>query len=282
MTRTLALDLIRLVRPHYTTTLPLAYLLTVWYARGGQMAGRWASASVSAAALALVMVFGYVLNDLCDVAADRVNAPSRPLAAGRVSRRTAWALAGVTLAGGLALGTLSAWAFAGVLAGVAAGLAVYDVFGKRLGPGKHLAVGALTACIYPLAIAQAGGIQGSRAWTLAVFPAWLFVTAFGYELLKDLRDSVGDDGATGRVGHLRRRPRLWRAVASASVLLGAVLLIGPALTGCGRVYMAVAAGAMGAAAASTRLPVRKAIAAVYLECLLVGVAATADVIVLGP
>ena len=282
MTRPKPLDLVRLARPHYTIALPLAYLLTVWYACGGQMIGRWTSAGVSTAALSLMMVFGYVLNDLCDVAVDRVNAPSRPLAAGRISRQAAWALAGVALVGGLALGVLSRWAFAAVLGGVAVGLTAYDLLGKRLGPGKHVAVAALTACIYPLAIAQAGGVRGSRAWTLAIFPAWLFVTAFGYELLKDLRDSVGDDRATGRVGHLQRRPRLWRRIASASVLLGAILLIGPALTGCRWVYMAVAVGAMAAAAVSVLLPIRKAIAAVYLECLLVGVAATADVIVFGP
>ncbi|MHC4562158.1 MAG: UbiA family prenyltransferase [Planctomycetota bacterium] len=275
-------DVLRLCRLYYTLPFPAAYLLTVWYARGGEMAGQWTGAILSAVALALVMAFAYVFNDVCDVAVDQVNAPARPVAAGRLSRWEAAAWAMGFLGVGLVLAGMCRPAFFAALAAVAAGLAIYDVLSKRLGMFKQVAVAALTACIYPLAFAQAGGVVGARAATLAVFPAWLFLTAFGYEFLKDLRDSAGDHEVAGAGRHLRRNPGLWRNIASVAIVLGAALLVGPWLLGCRWVYMLFAAGAMAAAVSSVFLPERKALAVVYVECSLVGLGAVADVMVFGP
>jgi len=136
--------------------------------------------------------------------------------------------------------------------------------------------------MYPLALAQAGGMGGPRAATLPVFAAWMFLTAFGYEVLKDIRDIPGDCAAAGApVMQVQRRPRLWRTVAGGTILAAALLLVVPVFLGCGWVYMAVAAAAMVAAGASALLPVRRAIMVVYAECFLVGVAATLDPLILG-
>jgi 4-hydroxybenzoate polyprenyltransferase len=273
--------LLAICRPYYAVPMSLAYALTLYYALGGRMAGEWAGAAVSAAALALVIAAGYVLNDVCDLAADRVNAPWRPIAAGRISRRAAAAWGALLLACGLGLATAARLEFLASLAVVAAGLVLYDLVSKRLGVGKQLLVAALMTSLYPLAIAQAGGASGPRAAALAPFAAWMFMTAFGYEVLKDIRDIPGDRAGGGPVTQVQRRPRLWRTMAGGTLLAAALLLVAPVFLGCGWVYMAVASAAMAAAIVSLFLPVRRAIMAVYAECFLVGVAATLDPLILG-
>lgn len=270
-----------LCRPYYAIPFALTYLLTVYYARGGLMAGQWPGALLSAAALALLVAFAYVMNDVCDVAVDRLNAPRRPIASGRVRRRAAAVFAAVLLGGAMALAGACRWQFLAVLAALAAGLIGYNLFSKRLGAFKQLCVAVLATGIYPLALAQAGGARGSRAGSLAVFPIWWFLTAVGYELLKDLRDAKGDRIAAAGALPLHRRARLWRRVSAGAIWAAALMLVGPALLGCRWVYMAIAAAAMAAALAAGLLPTRRAIAAVYVECWLVGAAATLDVLIFG-
>ena len=271
------LALIRLCRPHYSVPMALTFTLTVSYAAGGDMAGRWASTAAASAALMLVIAGAYALNDAIDVAVDRVNAPRRPVASGKVPRRSAAVVGVALMAAGVALGGWGRGAFPAVLAAVAGGLAAYDALSKRLGPFKQVAVAVLMTSIYPLALAQAGGAIGPRAWSLAVFPAWMFLTSFGYEMLKDIRDAGGDPAGSA----LLLRPRRWRTVANAAIVLGAAALIGPSFAGCKWIYATGSIPAIAAALASTRLPVRPAIRAVYLECVVVGIAATADVLILG-
>lgn len=273
--------LLRLCRPYYPLPMSLTYLLTVYYAAGGDLGGRWLAAGLSAAALALVIAGGYVLNDVCDVAVDRLNAPHRPIPGGQVTRRAAGIFAAGLFGAGLAAAVPGGAAFLGALAAVAAGLVLYDVFSKRLGVGKPLAVAVLMTSLYPLAIAFVGGATGPRAATLIVFPAWLLPTAFGYELLKDLRDVAGDRRAPGRAPLVHRRPRFWRRVAATAVAAPAPLLLLPALLGCKGLYLAGAAAAVVLALAAAVAPVRRAITLVYAECLLTALAAATDPLVLG-
>ena len=280
--RSTLVGLLRLCRPYYPVPFALAFALTVYYARGGQMGGQWAALAWATAALAMVISAGYVLNDVFDLAVDRLGAPDRPLPSGQVSRAAAVAFAAALLAGALVLALLTCrGAFAAGLAGLAGGLAAYDALSKRLGPGKQIAVALLTASIYPLAFAQAGQVAGPRAGSLAVFPVWLLLTAYAYELLKDLRDAPADSAAARRDSWAGRHPAGVRRLAVGLLLGAAPLLIAPALLGCGWVYLTGALAAMACALAAARLPVRQAIAAVYAECFLVGLAAAADVIVLG-
>lgn len=275
------IDLLRLCRPYYALPMALAYALTVYYARGGRMDGGIAETVLSTAALALVIAGGYALNDVLDAQVDRRGAPWRPIAAGRVSRPSGGAWAAGLLVAGLVLAAFCRWQFLAALAAVAAALVAYDALSKRLGVGKQLLAAALMTSIYPLALAASGGAAGSRAASLAFFPAWLFLTAFGYELLKDLRDRAGDPRVAGRPTPVQRRPALWRIVAGVAILLAVPILAGPLLAGCGWVYLVGACLAAAAAAASVHLPIRAAIRCVYAECLLVGLAATADVLILG-
>ena len=256
-------------------------MLTVYYARGGDMAGRWGGAILSTAALALVIAAAYVLNDVFDYQVDRAHPGAHPIAAGRVSRRGAGDLAIALLLAGLGLGALCRWQFLAVLAAVACGLVAYDVFSKRLGPAKQLAVAALTTSIYPLALAQAGGARGPRVATLPAFAVWFFLTSFGYEILKDIRDSESDPPVAGRATPIQRRRALWRAIAAVVIAASSLLLVGPFLLGCGWPYMAIAGCAIPLALAAGFAGVRAAIRLTYAECFIVGLAAGIDVMVLG-
>jgi len=271
--------LVRLCRLYYAVPMAATYLLTVYYARAGLMAPHWPGDVLSAVALMLVIAAAYVLNDVFDLAADRVNAPHRPIAAGGVPPMAGAIWGAVLMAAGLALSAqrLPYWA---ALTAVAAGLLVYDIFSKRLGWAKPVLVAALMTSIYPLALAQAGGAVGPRAWSLALFPVWLLPTAFAYEVLKDIRDLPGDLAASSR-SLVRRRPRFWRRVANILLVAPCVLLIGPFLLGCRWIYLAGAIAATGLAIASTFRTERRAIRVVYAECALLAAAAAADVMVFG-
>lgn len=273
--------LLRLVRPHYTLPFSLGYLLILFYARGGQMEGAWPGAIVSTLALGLVLAAGYALNDLFDVEVDRLNAPDRPLVAGQVDRRTAARFGLALLVAGLGLATLARWQFLATLAAVAAALVAYDATSKRLGRGKQLAVAALMVSLYPLAFAQAGGAAGPRAAALAVFPIWLFLTSFGYEVLKDLRDAEGDRLPGAAPSALQRNPARWRRIAAAAIAGAAPVALVPLWLGCHGVYLAVAGIGLAAGVASAFLDLRRAIVATYLDVALVAFAATVDVAVHG-
>ena len=273
------LGLLRLCRLYYAVPMSFILGLTIAYCHDGDMAGQWSSTFTASAALGLVIAAVYLFNELCDRKVDRLNAPGRPLASGQVPTNVAagWAL--LLCAAGL--GIAYAWgrpAFAALLSAVAAAMAAYDVWSKRLGIGKQIVVAALMTSFYPLALAQAGSVEGGRGMTLLFFPLWLFLTSFGYEVLKDIRDCSGDWRASGRATWIRARPRLARRAASIAVIAGACVLIVSALVGCGRVYAMLLPLPMIAGVLSAVLPIRSAMGLIYVECVLVGVATTADLI----
>ena len=155
------------------------------------------------------------------------------------------------------------------------------MYSKQLVWGNPLLVAMLMTSIYPLALAQAGELSGRRATTLIFFPVWMFLTSFGYEVLKDLRDAEGDRNCGDPAVDCAGRSRPGRRAARAAVLAGAAVLLVPAMVGCGWVYLAIVPLAMAAGAVSCLANVRRAIAFVYVEFVLVGLAATADLLVSG-
>jgi len=281
----IAAALLRLCRLYYALPLGGTLALTIVYARDAHMHGEWAGMLAASASLALVVAAGYVFNDACDRRSDRINAPNRPVAAGLVSTRLACLWAGWLVAAGLAIAATGCRpAFTGLLAAVALGLFAYDLSSKYIGVGKQLLVAVLMTSIYPLALAQAACLSGldmaeffpSRPATLLFFPIWMFLTAFGYETLKDIRDLHGDATMSARPNWIARCPRRARRIASLATMLGAAALALPAWAGCGSIYGWIIPAAMLAAVISTRLPLRAALGVLYVEYVLVGVAATAD------
>jgi 4-hydroxybenzoate polyprenyltransferase len=261
----------------------LTFLLTVYYARGGQMCAFWPTAGWATAALLLLIAGAYALNDAADVEFDRIGAPERPIPSGDVPRNIATVLGLGLWIAGVALGSfLGPEAFPIVFWAVAMGLLLYDGFSKRLGVGKQLIVAVLVTSVYPLAIALSGGAQGSRAWTLLPFAIWMFLSSYASELLRDIRDRRADAQITGRRNWVQRRPRTWMTVASWLILLGGAALVGPAFLGCGRIYAAGLPVVLGVAIwAAVARHYEPKIKLLSTEFVLVGILATADVIVYG-
>ena len=275
------IDLLRLCRLYYVIPMSSILALTIWYAAGDAISDRLGPTLCATIALAVVIAGGYALNDVCDQRVDRVNAPNRPIPAGRVHRSVAAIWAGVLLLSGLAAASLCRWQFLAALTFVTAILILYDFTSKHLGVGKQLIVALLMTSYYPLAFAQAGDAASSRVPTLYIFPIWLFLTSFGYETLKDIRDIPGDLAVAVKSTWVQRRPRLALGIARATVIAGALSLLGPGFVGCGWVYMIIVPGAILLAIWSALLPRRRAMMAIYGECVVVGIAATADIMVLG-
>lgn len=196
-------------------------------AAGGVVAGGWIAlqrfelppalgwAAVSGIALGAA---GNALNDVFDLTADRRNRPERPLAAGRVSARTALAVAG----GGAAAGVAAA-AFVSlplVLAAVAA-LAVmiaYSPLLKRFGAPGNIAVAVVAGLpLFYGALAVGRPAAGIVPWVLA---AWIHLVR---EIVKDIEDEPGDRAAGRRTLPIalgRRRA----GFAAAALALGFVPL----------------------------------------------------------
>jgi 4-hydroxybenzoate polyprenyltransferase len=256
----------------------LAYALTVYYALGGAWGPRSPELWLSTAALACLIAAGYALNELCDLPFDRPRGRKHPLAGGACSRAAALTVTVVlALAAACAAVAAGRWQFTVALAAVGALLGLYDLLSKRMGVGKQLLAAGLMTSIYPLALATAGWPCGPRAWSLAVFPVWLFLTSVGYELLKDIRDRRDDPHSRGPAGSIRRRPRLNRLIAGWLIAGSSPLLLACGLLGCGWVYLAGAVVAICLAQAAAIAPMGAAIALAYAEVLVVGLAAALDV-----
>ena len=165
---------------------------------------------------------GNTWNDIRDVAADRVNRPTRPLPSGRVSRGTA----DFILFAGTLLGVASAALVSGrqVLAALAA-LAVMFVYSPLLKPRPgvgNLAV-ALVAGSPPFygALAVGAPAAGLVPWILA---AWLH---FVREVVKDVEDEAGDRAIGRRTLPIAvgQRPALVVAAGVALLFVPASLLL---------------------------------------------------------
>lgn len=231
------IDVLRLVRAHNLVIAAAGVLAGGWIALGAvttPAALLWAALSGIGLGAA-----GNALNDLRDVAADRVNpaAAGRPLAGGRLGRGAAELAVFAGALGGLAAAGLVSGAL--VLAGLAAlaVMAAYSPLLKPLGLPGNLAV-AVIAGLPPCygALAVGAPAAGLVPWTLA---AWIHLVR---EIAKDLEDEAGD-----RVIGRRTLPiTLGRARAGtlASVLALAFVpasLALPWAAGYGAAYFATAA-----------------------------------------
>ncbi len=204
------IDLLRLVRTHNLVLAAAGVVGGGWIALGAlQTPNVLVLAAVSAVGFGMA---GYVLNDIWDRAADRVNRPGgeRPLALGRVSRGTA----DLCVAGGALMGLGAAALVNGtaVLSGFAAlaVLALYSPVLKRRGLPGNVAVAVVAGL--PLmygAIAVGRAAAGIVPWTLAT---WIHLVR---EIVKDIDDQAGDRALGRRTLPLVLGPQRASAVAAA-------------------------------------------------------------------
>ncbi len=276
-------SLIRLTRPYYTVPLTAGLPVIAAYVAGGRPNAAEGSLLWAMAALWSVLSAGYVLNDYCDIRFDAVNSPQRPLPGKEIAPGVALAASGVLFGLGLLLAAPCGLPFFLLLTAVAAGLAAYDVYSKRLGLLKPLVVALLTTSLYPLAFALTEAVDTPRLRVLAIHPVWLLLTTLGYEMLKDIRDVPGDRAEGNRREAERRAGPGFLAAARATLLAASLLTLLPyALGYCKEVYLLSAIAAIGLVVlAILQRPVR-AIPYVYASVVVIAAGSLADLWAYGP
>ena len=145
-----------------------------------------ALAALSAAAL--VGGGSNVVNDIYDIEIDQTNRPDRPLASGRVGKRSAWILWGAVSVLGVALGF---WASA--IHGVIALLSVVLLWAYSAFVKQTVLLGNLTvAVVVTLGVVYGGlalGPPTEALWAGCVLAFWIL---FAREIAKDVQDVEGD------------------------------------------------------------------------------------------
>jgi geranylgeranylglycerol-phosphate geranylgeranyltransferase len=221
-----------------TLTRPVNCILTALSVWVGALTSGHAHATgavaLAAASAAAIAGSGNALNDVLDLAVDRVNRPDRPLPAGRLSPKVALALAGLLGMAGLGAAFAVGMATGVVALAVVVGLALYNWWWKRIPGLGNVLVGILAAATFPYGAAAAGG--GGRWWVPACFA---LVYHLGREIVKGVEDLEGDRADGVRTLALQKGSLT--ASRLAAVLFGGVALSAPVpgLTGLyGGAYLA--------------------------------------------
>jgi 4-hydroxybenzoate polyprenyltransferase len=218
------------------------------------------------------------MNDLCDVRYDRVNRPESTFIGKKLPTGLAgWLVLALFSAGAVYAFFVNKW-FPAVILPLAAGVALYNLYSKRMGLFKEAAISLVVASIYPIALAlTSGGTSSPRRNSLYIFPAWFFLNIMAYEIMRDIIDSPGDKAGSGSTLPLRIGEEKARKAAVFLALAGIPVSLLPYLLGmCGNVYLggAIAAGLLLAAGAFMRNPgLSKAI---FMNILLVAFSSLAD------
>ena len=267
---------LQLLRLQYSLPFVWPFALTVRYASGGDLSGRHASLVWACCSLVSLLCGTYSLNDVLDVRYDAINAPGRPICSGRISRRTGTWAAGVFFVAALGLAVMASGGFLIAICVLAAALVGYNCFSKRLGRAKPFIASALVTAIYPLALAQAGGIVGPRSGSLFCFAGWMFLTVCVYEMFKDIRDRRGDSQSPLNV------KQYW-TLGNLTIALGAAALLPAGALGMSWAYIpaviVLVVPPMIWAIVTRRL--RNKFIAVYAEFLAMGLITSLDPLIFG-
>lgn len=168
------------------------YTLVGAYLAGGLPAVAMPTSLAAALVVALVVAYGFVINDYIDVTVDSYSKPQRPLPAGRLARRDAL-IFGLALVGlALALAAIRLGVPLALFALGTVGLAsVYSLFLKGTVLWGNACMGLLIGSI-ALFGALAAGALPRRVWLVAGL-MWLFDMT--HEILKTTVDYAGDGQA---------------------------------------------------------------------------------------
>ncbi len=176
---------------------------------------------MTAAAGSLLGAAGNVINDVFDVAIDRVNKPHRAVAAGIVSRKAALAWAVFCAAAGLALSVPLGSGPLLIAAGSAVLLYLYSAWLKRIPLLGNVTVGVLTGAAFIY-----GGMAFGNPAAGIVPAAFAFLFNVAREVLKDVEDMRGDSLNAVRTFPLVAGEGAALGLASAALLM---LIVGSVL-----------------------------------------------------
>ena len=275
------LALLKLMRLYYSVPLAGGFIVIVCYLTGCEVRGIVDRLGLSFFCLLSIISGGYVLNDVCDIETDRINCPWRVLAAGKIRKSTAlwWSI--VLFAAGLAFGWLCGPAFFVGISAVAGFMVFYDRFSKRMGVFKDVLAAILTSSLYPLALTLAEPVGTPRLKVLLIHPVWLFLSALGYEMLKDIRDIKGDRKMRSQ-GLDCCKAKWFLVMSRVFIVVGSLITVAPFVFGyCRWVYLSASIAAIVLAVLSTFNRPGAAIRYVYAEVFLVTAGSMADLLVYG-
>ena len=176
----------RLTRPLNGLIAFISVILGALLAKGG--INPLDNVIVVAVAAFLLLSAGNALNDFCDVEADRINRPLRPIPSGQIKRRSALIFAIVLFVIGTGLGLYVGRLAFLVACMVSVLLALYTLRLRRLLLVGNILIGVLTGLTF-ISGGIAVGVIG-RAIVPAIF-AFLFTA--GREVIKDIQDVKGDN-----------------------------------------------------------------------------------------
>jgi len=274
---------IRLMRLYYTVPIAAGLPVIITYVTAGNLAPVRMDVLLATLSLGFVIAGTYVLNDVCDVQTDSINRPARVFVGRAVSRRIALVWTVVLFLFGLIAAAFCNGQFLAIMIGVCLLAVFYNVFSKRIGLLKAVVVALLMTSLYPLAFAVASPVDSPRLNSLLIFPAWLFLSAVAYEMLKDIRDAEGDAAVSARSIARHTRSAYYLPAARCVALGAGALCVVPGLLGyCGGIYLAVSLLAAGLMIASTLNPPGRAIPLIYIHVFLITFGSLADLLVLGP
>jgi geranylgeranylglycerol-phosphate geranylgeranyltransferase len=130
---------------------------------------------------------GFIVNDILDIAIDRINRPDRPLAAGKVSVGTAWGLYAVYNLFGIGLAVAISISLGIAAVAIAGGLLLYSAILKKQFVIGHLMIAVLGGVLFPF-----GGLAAGHLFpAIYAFPVTFFAF-FAREVLKTIPDAEGD------------------------------------------------------------------------------------------
>ncbi len=171
-----------------------------------------------------------VINDVFDLAIDRINKPQRILPAGRLTTRAAQIHAIILLACGVIF-SIFAGIFAAIIAlGSAVLVVAYSKWLKRQPLVGNLAVSLVTALAFIFGAAAA--CTETLQWQAGLFPAaFAFFMHFGREIVKDIEDQIGDHALHARTLPLAYGLRAAQLAASLAFVLLLLVVLIPAWRG---------------------------------------------------
>ncbi|MCD6289898.1 MAG: geranylgeranylglycerol-phosphate geranylgeranyltransferase [Anaerolineae bacterium] len=175
---------LRLLRP--TNSIPAAALVLL----GAHLACGWPlprATWTAAGAMWAITSFGYVTNDIHDLAADRINKPDRPLPSGRVSLRAAHGAAML-----LSIGAIGLASTIDSLAVIAACLALAMLMAYNIWLKSTVLLGNVLIAVLSGMALGVGGYTVGYPWRLAWPAAPITSFILAREVLKTIEDVEGD------------------------------------------------------------------------------------------
>ena len=176
--------LLALVRWQNALLSATGVLIGAWWAHGRNLG---AAPFVAAAAALLLTAYANTVNDVCDVAIDRVAHPERPLPRGLLTTREAWRFALGAAVGAVALSAVASRRLLPLSVAVLALMTLYSLHLKRWGLLGNVVVAVLASLPFLYGAISVGAPRPGLQLMYVAMPLHL-----AREVAKDLDDAEAD------------------------------------------------------------------------------------------